>query len=431
MKRLFFLLLAALLLLSACSAVPVPPEAPQPPETPTEPAAAPQQYTLSFVGDCTLASSQFHRGSPGSFRAVIGDDMSRPFSGTAAYFLHDSLTIANLECTLTDAVAAPRGLFGFAADPAYVDMLTAGGVDMVTLANNHSGDFGSAAYAQTGETLDAVGVAWAGENEWTLVETADGLTVGLYCTGASLSPAIEPCLAALKDMRAAGAELCIVLPHWGKEGSYRPTAAQRAFAEAAAAGGADLIVGSHPHVLQPVEECGTALVAYSLGNYVFGGNTNPRDRDTAILQVTYTRQDDGTLARTDVTRVPCSLSGTPGRNDYSPVPYDPDSPEAARALSKLDGSFTGPDLVIDYTPYLTPETPEAPEEPEMPETPEAPETPEEPDEPALPEQPETPEAPNTPPAEPAQPEAPAPAEPAGGGDAPAPPPGAADGDVQK
>ena len=228
MKRpLLPVLLAALALLCACAA----PAPSDPAPEPAQPAAdAPQQYTLSFVGDCTLASSQFHRGSPYSFRAVIGDELARPFAGTAAYFQADSLTVANLECTLTDSTAAPRGLFGFAADPAYAGVLTTGGVDMVTLANNHSGDFGPDAYAQTGRTLDAAGIAWAGENEWTLVTTADGLTVGLYCTGASLSPAIEPCLAALEDMRAAGAELCVVLPHWGKEGSYRPNAAQRAFA---------------------------------------------------------------------------------------------------------------------------------------------------------------------------------------------------------
>ena len=438
---LLLLLLAALALLCACAAPAASDSAPA--ETQPE-AAAPQQYTLSFVGDCTLASSQFHRGSPYSFRAVIGDELARPFAGTAAYFQDDSLTVANLECTLTDSTAAPRGLFGFAADPAYVGVLTAGGVDMVTLANNHSGDFGPDAYAQTGRTLDAAGIDWAGEDEWTLVTTADGLTVGLYCTGASLSPAVEPCLAALEDMRAAGAELCVVLPHWGKEGAYRPNAAQRAFAEAAAAGGADLIIGSHPHVLQPIEECGGALVAYSLGNYVFGGNTNPRDHDTVILQVTYTRQADGTLARTDAARIPCSLSGTPGRNDYSPVPYDGDSPEAARALSKLDGSFTGPDLIVDYTPYLRPAEPDTSDEPDKPDAPDEPDTPDAPDEPSGPAAPDTPappdesagsaqpdaptrpdspepaapDSPDTPPGTSSEtPQSPAPAGPAGGGDA--------------
>ena len=380
MKRsLLLVLLAALILLCACAA-PAPSESVQtPPEDAQTEEAEPQQYTLSFVGDCTLASSQFHRSSPYSFSAVIGDDMARPFAGTAAYFQNDSLTVANLECTLTDSSAAPSGLFGFAADPAYVGVLTAGGVDMVTIANNHSRDFGAAAYAQTGQTLDDAGIAWAGENEWTLVTTQDRLTIGLYCTGANLSPAIEPCLAALQEMRAAGAELCVVLPHWGTEGSYRPNTAQRAFAEAAAAGGADLIIGSHPHVLQPVEECGSALVAYSLGNYVFGGNTNPRDHDTAILQVTYTRQDDGTLARTDVTRIPCSLSGVSNRNDYSPVPYDADSTEAARVLSKLDGSFTGANLVIDYTPYLQPDESDASAQPDGSSEAEQPDVPSQPD----------------------------------------------------
>ncbi len=107
--------------------------------------------------------------------------------------------------------------------------------------------------------------------------------------------------------------------------------------------------GTHPHVLQRTEAYHNGYIFYSLGNWSFGGNTAPRDRDTAIAQVTVMQNTDGTVELQGFSLIPCCLSSMSGVNDYRPKPYEKDSEEYARAMSKLDGTFTGPDLNVDYS----------------------------------------------------------------------------------
>ena len=125
-------------------------------------------------------------------------------------------------------------------------------------------------------------------------------------------------------------------------------AEQRTQAHAAVDAGADFVYGSHPHTLQPMEEYGGKLITYSMGNWSFGGNTNPRDKDTFILEMQLCRDTDGTVSISDHSVIPCASSGETGYNNYQPVPYAEDSEGYARVLSKLDGSFTGANLTIGY-----------------------------------------------------------------------------------
>jgi len=157
--------------------------------------------------------------------------------------------------------------------------------------------------------------------------------------------------AGVEALKEAGAELIICAMHWGIEGSYQVLAAQEAVAYAAIDAGADIIWGSHPHVLHRVEAYRGGYILYSMGNWSFGGNTAPRDRDTAIAQITVKREADGTVSLETPVLIPCKLSGHDAYNDYQPQPLDPESAEYARAMSKLDGSFTGPDLSIDYSAF--------------------------------------------------------------------------------
>ena len=98
---------------------------------------------------------------------------------------------------------------------------------------------------------------------------------------------------AIDKLKADGAEYIICALHWGVEGAYRPNAYQKNLAHAAIDAGADLVYGSHPHVLQPTEEYGGGLILYSLGNFSFGGNSFPRDYDSVIVQLTLCRNADG------------------------------------------------------------------------------------------------------------------------------------------
>lgn len=335
-------------------ATPAPAATPSPtptlPPTPT-PTPAPETFTLSFVGDCTLASSQHHKGSAYAFETICGEDYAYPFAATLDYFAADYASFANLEGTFTNATVSNGATFVFQSDPAYAQVLSQGSIEFVTLANNHANDFLDQGKADTRAALEAVGVACAGDEEIYMFQRDDGLRIGIYC---ELYPELEgpaKTVAGVTALREAGAELVICALHWGIEGSYQVLASQEAVAHAAIDAGADIIWGSHPHVLHRVEEYQGRYILYSLGNWSFGGNTAPRDRDTAIAQITVTRTWDGEIRLDAPVLTPCRLSGHEAYNDYQPQPYDPASAEYARAMSKLDGSFDGPDLSIDYSAF--------------------------------------------------------------------------------
>ena len=97
-----------------------------------------------------------------------------------------------------------------------------------------------------------------------------------------------------------------------------------------------------------MEEYNGKYIYYCLGNWTFGGNTNPRDKDTVIAQLEVVKDVDGSVYVADRKHIPCASSGVVSGNNYQPVPYEEGSEEYYRTLSKLDGTFTGPDLSIGY-----------------------------------------------------------------------------------
>lgn len=111
-------------------------------------------------------------------------------------------------------------------------------------------------------------------------------------------------------------------------------------AYAAIDAGADVVWGHHPHVLQPIEKYGDGIIFYSLGNFSFGGNTSPRDFDSAVIQLAITRSGDGTVRMDQVNVHPVCISSITTFNNYQPTPYDPSSAEYDRVMEKLNWSPT-------------------------------------------------------------------------------------------
>lgn len=329
------------------SPTPTPTPTPSPTPTPTPtPEPEPEYFTISMVGDCTLTSSQYND----HFESVLDGDMSWPFSGTIQYFEDDYLTIANLECSFSDTPLSGTGTFQFCGAAENVQILLDGSVEFVTLANNHTMDFGQTGLENTQKVLDNAGVAYAPPDGSYVYQTGDGISIGLYaarwCAGEQEIRAGVSALAAREDV-----DIVICLMHWGIEGSYQVTSGQEQLGRAAIDAGADIVYGSHPHVLQRIDEYNGGWIVNSLGNWSFGGNTAPRDRDTAIVQFTVKRDLDGTVSVEGYEAIPCCLSSTEGVNDYRPVPYEEGSEAYERTMSKLDGSFDGPDLVVDYSDF--------------------------------------------------------------------------------
>ena len=309
------------------------------------PEPTPQYFELSFVGDCTLASTTYNKKLAISYENTIGDNYAYPFEKTVQYFKDDDFTFVNLECAMTASTSSDDKNFCFRADPAYAQILTSGFVEFVTLGNNHVLDYGEQGYADTKAALDAVGVGYAGRDEGKIYETKSGLKIGVYAVSFGKTQQIKDGIAALK---AEGAEFIIAALHWGDEGSYDVNDLQKEQGHAAIDAGADIVIGSHPHTLQPAEEYNGKYIYYSLGNWSFGGNTAPRDPDTIILKLKVERDIDRKLSVADRTHIPCACTGVTGGNNYQPVPYEEGSEQYARTLSKIDGTFDGPNLTIGY-----------------------------------------------------------------------------------
>jgi poly-gamma-glutamate synthesis protein (capsule biosynthesis protein) len=127
--------------------------------------------------------------------------------------------------------------------------------------------------------------------------------------------------------------------HWGIEREYRPNNVQIQLAHAAVDLGADLVIGEHPHVLQGVENYKGKKIVYSLGNFSFGGNKNPSDKDSMIFQQTFTIRDGQIQGYDNYKIIPCSISSVKERNNYQPTILE--GTEAERVMNKIREISTG------------------------------------------------------------------------------------------
>ena len=303
-----------------------------------------ERFVLTFVGDCTFGSNPVNYYAGYGFIKTVGEDYTYPFRNVLQYFEGDECTLINLEGPLCDGGNPVQKKHTFRGPTDYVNILSRNCVEAVTIANNHTMDYGEKGYISTVETLENAGIPYVQRDESLVFTTEHGITLGIY--GAVYyaldKETITAEIAALRQC----CDLVIFAPHWGTEGTYRPTEQQVELGHAAIDAGADIVWGSHPHVLQPVEPYNGGVIFYSLGNFSFGGNGYPGDMDTVLVQQVIIRDEDG-VRLGETVLIPASVSSIPERNNYQPTPYDPDSGEYARTLSKLDGTFAGPNLKIN------------------------------------------------------------------------------------
>lgn len=328
-----------------------------------EEAPQPTVYTLSFAGDCTLGTDPEVYGATGTFVHTVGENYGYPFEKALPYFENDDFTLINFEGVLAEEGEGKEKEYRFRGPLSYAKILTAGSVEAVNLSNNHTMDFGEAGYKSTKEALNRENVPYVEHTGTILYTTKSGLKIGLYAGQFWVDT--DHMEQAITKLREDGAEIVIVSYHGGTEGSYTPTGDQKTYAHKAIDAGADIFYGHHPHVLQPIEEYNGGVIYYSLGNFSFGGNRNPRDKDTAVIQQEVIRELDGTVRLGETKAIPFCLSGEQNYNTYQPTPYEEGSEQYQRALSKLDGTFDGPDLTVStQTPTNHPPTTEnTPEDP--------------------------------------------------------------------
>lgn len=305
-----------------------------------------EYFTISLVGDCTLCSPPNFELSEYGYAARMDGDYTYPFSNTVQFFEDDDLSIAELGCCFSDARLYSSQLVSFRAPADWASILSLGGIDFVSTANEHAGDFGKPGYKDTYAALKSCGVGYGAEGETRLITTGSGLAVGIYCDYNNFYPEQAKAVSAIEQLEDQGAEYIICMFRWGgSELKYLPTQGQMNLARACIDVGADLIYGGHAACLQPIEEYKGGVILYGMGSWSYGGSTMPRDPDTAIVQLSLRRDSRGNVSNMGYDIIPCSVSGLPvgssdgHYNDYRPTPYPEDSEEYQRVLSKLSGTF--------------------------------------------------------------------------------------------
>ncbi|MBQ8620109.1 MAG: CapA family protein [Clostridia bacterium] len=323
--------------------------------------------TISATGDVTIGGDRRKSGT-NVFDKQLEQEPSGldfPFENTRAIFEADDMTLVNFEGTLTNTKSKTKNSFSFAAPPEYVQVLTSGSVEAVSLENNHIMDHGEQGYEDTCQTLHGAGILYSGHLGSSIFTTETGVDIGMlsYQTFNGKYPAIYEAIEGdIQMLRDAGCELVIVSYHWGEEKDYVPNERQVPLGRATIDAGADLVIGHHSHRINPIEEYKGKYICYSLGNFSFAGNTRPDDMDTYIFQQRFrVYPETGVVENEGFRIVPCSISSQEKVNDFKPTPAtDEHSAEIVKRLldlnKKLEKNFksTGVAAVSDYpTEWLT------------------------------------------------------------------------------
>ncbi|CAM3992718.1 CapA family protein [Cohnella lubricantis] len=316
------------------------------PGTPDEPAGGPadtqDQVTLAFVGDILTASTV------GSYMDKNGVDY--PFEYAAASLQAADITAGNLETPITNREdPAENKTYVFRGKPEYLTGIKNAGFDVLSLANNHTLDHGWEGLSDTMDYLDdaelqhmgsgvdaeeaftpviieshGIRVAYIGvthvvpDGSWKAGENHPGLA-DTYNT--------KPAVAAIQSAKEL-ADIIVVMVHWGNEREQQPEQAQFDVGHTFVDAGADLVIGSHPHVLQGFEYYNGKWIAYSLGNFIFTTNGNSVTQQTGVLKAACTK--DGA----------CGMNFEPMfAHNFQPSPMKPE--EGALLLAELSDKSYG------------------------------------------------------------------------------------------
>lgn len=311
--------------------------------------------TVSAAGDATLGTHQ-DQDYWNSFRQAYdqAEDESYFFANVYDIFSEDDITLVNLEGPLTFAQEAREGqIFSIKGDPEYVNILTAGSVEAVSMGNNHTLDYLQQGRDDTIQALEEAGVIYACEKTVGIYETK-GIRIGMISVnevsqGYLVEDTIQKGIAGLQE---EGVDLIFVSCHWGVEGDYYPEDYQKILGEKCIDWGADLVIGHHPHVLQGVDEYKGKFIIYSLGNFCFGANRNPPDKDSMIFQQTFTFIDGEKQEDQEIRVIPCSVSSVSERNNFQPTPSEGE--EKARIISRINEFSLEFGVQFDEDGYIQP-----------------------------------------------------------------------------
>ena len=308
-----------------------------------EPSTYTGTVTITFLGDCTLGGEEKSKQkSTGFVQKIAKNGYEYPMRHLKVLTQTDDLTVANLEGVLTDrTLKKVDKTYNFSGPTEFTNILTLSGIECVTLANNHSYDYGEEGYADTKDALEAACVAWFGTDGAVIWQNAEGLRIGFtgvhYALYDRQATAYEKQMQALKD---AGCAALITVMHAGEEYTQTIDRHQKQIVSYAVKEGADLIVGHHPHVVQGFDFVSDVPVVYSLGNCAFGGARYVKDADALALRAELDFEM-GQLTGMTLRFYPITVTTDDTYNNYSPDFLT--GKAAQRVLNKMKKS-TGYDM---------------------------------------------------------------------------------------
>ncbi|PMC39765.1 capsular biosynthesis protein [Bacillus sp. UMB0899] len=276
--------------------------------------------TISAAGDFTLGRDETY-AYQGSFDDVATQNGLPYFlEGLNSLFLEDDFTTVNLETTLTNSNEKADKTFRFKGDPKYAEILKMGGIETVNLANNHIFDYLEQGYKDTKTALENEEIGYFGYED-SYITKIKGVRIGAlgYEGWQDTSVIRAQIMDDIEELREQGAQIILIHFHWGDEKQYVPNETQTSLAKFSIDSGADLILGHHPHVIQGIEEYKGKFIVYSLGNFMFGGNKNPSDKDTFVFQQTFYIENGILSEKKEINVIPFSISSVTSHNNYQPT----------------------------------------------------------------------------------------------------------------
>jgi len=309
--------------------------------------------TVSAAGDVTLGNyldQDYSYSFDQTYDQV--EDEGYFFRNVYDIFSSDDFTLVNLEGPLTNAEEIRQEKeYVIKGRPEYAELLKYGSIEAVGLANNHILDYKEQGLLDTVEAVKEQGITYAYDNNVGIYE-AKGIKIGYVAIsqvsrGNSMEKIIKNGIDKLKE---EDADIIIAFCHWGIEREFYPEEYQQYLGKLCIEWGADLVLGSHPHVIQGIEEYNGKFIVYSMGNFCFGGNRNPSDKDSMIFQQTFTFVDGERQNDTDIHVIPCSVSSVTDRNNYQPTPATGE--EAERIINRINEYSSDLGVELDYDGYL-------------------------------------------------------------------------------
>ena len=298
---------------------------------------------LTFLGDMILAN-QRDIDPKGRFEEYAEKNPPEYFLSKVKDILSaDDFTIANLESTLSDRELTPKEKnynpsFWFKSKTSNVNVLTTSSVEAVFLANNHIMDYGEEGFNDTVNTIANAGLKY-GTEENTMYLEKNGFKIAVICAGLWYQYDVNKIVNLIKNAEQ-DSHFQVVFFHGGTEKLHAPEEFKVNAAHTFVDNGADLVIGGHPHVLQPREVYKGAEIVYSIGNFCYGGALLPENR-TIIYQYTLTVNPETLNAETKSSNIiPCYVY-TGSINNYQPTPIT-DEAQKQKVLEFMDGKTDSP-----------------------------------------------------------------------------------------